>query len=277
MTYSRLAGVRPLVVACSVLLMFVAWASWFTGEPGLAQNQNFIVTASLQSVSGGVSQYGIAIQGANSQSASQQAVGNWNSYVQSRASWSLSSASVTRVANANWTARQSGSPVITAQQLANAATQLINGTLVTLNASQQQSLLAQNAAISTSGGYFSPNAIDPNVTATQNGDGTWTVSVVASEFSSLKSFFQQNAPGTVSSGQNFYPAEAVMIAYCAATGDLGYDSGYISGMKQMIGAAIGMDLTAQQLFGNNGYMARRPLSTFLTEGNTSQFFTSLGF
>jgi hypothetical protein len=146
-----------------------------------------------------------------------------------------------------------------------------------MSGSQQQSLYAQYAAITVPNGYFAPNATDPNITATQNQYGTWTVSVSPNEFSDLKAFFQQNAPGMMSSGSNFYPAEAVMVAYAAATGDRGYDTAYVNSMKSMIGATTGVDMTNQVLFGDHGYMVRRPMVFFFTESNLNQFFTSLGF
>ena len=36
-------------------------------------------------------------------------------------------------------------------------------------------------------------------------------------------------------------------------------------------------MSSNLLYGDNGYMIRRPMHTFLTESNISQFFTDLGF
>lgn len=81
----------------------------------------------------------------------------------------------------------------------------------------------------------------------------------------------------VSSSSNFYPGEAVMVMYSLATGDMGYDNSFITSATQLVGNATGVSMSGQLLYGDNGYMIRRPLHTFLTEANISQFFSNLGF
>lgn len=224
-----------------------------------------------------MAQYGIAELGSTSSSSDLQAMTNWNNYINARCGWSFSSSDLNRLATADYNARQSGSPTITPQQLANAITSIVNSTLSTMSASQQQALLIQNLSISVPNGTFALNATDPNVSATQNGNGMWTVSVNAAEFSGRKSFFKQYAPGMVSSPSNFYPGEALMVTYSLATGDMGYDNTFISSATQLVGNATGVNMSNQLLYGDNGYMIRRPLHTLLTEANISQFFSSLGF
>ncbi len=104
---------------------------------------------------GGMAQYGTAEQVSTSLSATQQAVNNWNGYIGSRADWYFSSSDVTTIADADWNARQAGSPTITASQMASAANQLIVNTLATMSASNQESLFNQYAYVS------SPNGGDP--------------------------------------------------------------------------------------------------------------------
>lgn len=147
--------------------------------------------------------------------------------------------------------------------------------LATMTASQQQALYNANISISVPNGQYGMNAPDPNVSATENGSGIWTISISPNEFTQAKTFFQTYAPSMVSSGPNFYPGEAMMVTYSLASGDLGYDNYYINNEIQMAEQATG--LYVQQLYGANGYLLRRPLGTFLTESNISQFFSDLGF
>ena len=232
-----------------------------------------------------MAQYAAAEQNASSESASVQAVRDWNAYIDGRAGWDLSASDVTTIGDADWNARQAGSPTIAAQQIANAATQIINNTLSTMSASQQESTFEQYEYLTTpiaidppyvTQGTFAANWADPIVTATQNGSGTWTVSVSADEFSSLKSFFQQEAPGMMSAGSNFNPGEAMIVLYSAATCDRGYGNGFTSDMAGLYATSTG--LTPGTLpFGSSGYVCRRPVGTFLTESDLSQLFSDLGF
>lgn len=244
-----------------------------------AQSGGFVAEEALQDAAGGgMATYGIAEQTAGSVSEDLQAVTNWNSYISGRSVWSLSSSDLSRLSTANWNARQAGAPVITAQQLANAATTLINATLATMSASQQQTIFQQNTTISVPYGSYTfsqPGA--SYVSATENSNGTWSVTVSSGAFSDEKTFLQTNAPGMVSSSANFYPEEAILVVYCLATGDQGFDDTYLNATASVLGPSLGVNMSGQALFGTNGYLVRRPLSTFLTEPNISQFFTNLGF
>ncbi len=203
---------------------------------------------------------------------------NWNNYINARCAWSLSSSDLSRLANADYNARHAGAPTITPQQLATAITSIVNSTLSTMSASQQQSLFNRYASIAVPNiGQFGLNTADQNVSVVQNGNGTWTATVSSAEFSGRKGFFQQYAPDMVSSSSNFYPGEAVMVMYSLATGDMGYDNSFITSATQLVGNATGVSMSGQLLYGDNGYMIRRPLHTFLTEANISQFFSNLGF
>jgi len=221
--------------------------------------------------------YGAAELSSTSPSSDLQALTSWNNYINARCAWSLPSAELGRLANADYNERQAGSPTITAQQLANAMTSIINLTLSTMSASQQQALFNQYIAIAVPNGQLYVNSPDPNVSATQNSDGTWTVSVSAAEFSGRKGFFQQYAPDMVSSSSNFYPGEAIMVMYSLAAGDMGYGDSFITSATQLVGNATGVSMSGQLLYGNSGYMIRRPLGTFLTTTNIDQFFSDLGF
>lgn len=142
---------------------------------------------------------------------------------------------------------------------------------------QQQTIFEENVTIAVPNSQFGLNTPDSNVSATENANGTWTVSVSAAEFTQRKSFYQTYAPSMVSSYSNFYPGEAVMVTYSLATGDMGYDNAFISGAKELVGNATGVSMNSQFLYGDSGYLLRRPLHTFLTETNISQFFSDLGF
>jgi hypothetical protein len=242
----------------------------------LAQSSDWVAEA-IQSSSGGMAQYGAAELTASSASADLTAVTNWNTYINSRSAFSFSSSQLNSLATADYNARRAGQPTITAQQIATAATSIINSTLSTMSASQQAALFTQNIAVSVPNGKIYVNNPDPNVTATESSSGTWTVTVSATEFSNRKTFFQTYAPGMVSTYANFYPGEAVMVTYSLATGDLGYDSSFIESAVQGVANATGVSMSSNLLYGTNGYLVRRPLSTFLTSTNINQFFTDLGF
>lgn len=224
-----------------------------------------------------MAQYGAAELSSTSASSDLQAMTNWNNYINARCAWSLSSSDLSRLATADYNARQAGAPTITPQQLASAITSVVNSTLSTMSASQQQALFNRDFSVAAANGQFGLNTADPNVSVIQNGNGTWTATVSSAEFSGRKGFFQQYAPDMVSSPSNFYPGEAVMVMYSLATGDMGYDNSFISSATQLVGNATGVSMSGQLLYGDNGYMIRRPLHTFLTESNISQFFSNLGF
>jgi hypothetical protein len=249
----------------------------------LYSSGTFDAAKALQDTSGGMAQYGYAIQQATDFTTDFQAVSNWNTYIASRSSWSMSSTISSRLANADWNARQAGSPTITAQQLANAINHLINSVLGTMTASQQLSLLRQNMGVPTPKGLWSLVPDNPNyggasyVSATQNPGGTWTVTISPDLFSRRKAFFQKYAPGMVSSPSNLYPAEAMLVTYSLVTDDKGYNDSTISSLKAWIGDATGVDMTNQQLYGPSGYFARRPLGLFFTDATLGQFFADLGF
>ncbi len=80
----------------------------------------------------------------------------------------------------------------------------------------------------------------------------------------------------VSSGSNFYPGEAMLVFYSAATGDLGYGGSFTTNMSQIYGAMTGL-YPGTYPFGDGGYTCKRPLNAFLTEANLGQLFSSLGF
>lgn len=235
---------------------------------------------SLQDSSGGMAQYGYAIKQASSLSADVQALVSWNTYLNSRCGWSMSSTLVDRLASGDWNGRQAGSPTITPQQLASAISNLINSVLGTMTASQQLAMFSQNMSVLTPKGALGLNndyMWSKYVSATQNSDGTWTVTVSASAFLARKSFFQSYAPGMVTSSTNFYPGEALMIVLSLATGDRGFNDAHESRVRTMVQDLTGVDMSNQSLYGNSGYFARRPLSTFLTDSTLGQFFSNLGF
>ena len=93
----------------------------------------------------------------------------------------------------------------------------------------------------------------------------------------MKANMNSMAPGMFTTSANFYPGEAMLVAYSVATWDMGYGDGYTTKMKQRLSDLTGLDMTNQSLFGQNGYLIRRPIRTFLTDAAISQFFTDLGF
>lgn len=270
---------RILLVSFVSVLLLVIFVLWlFPRHSNSVLAQSGWVAGSLGDTSGGgMAQYGAAELTSTSSSSDLQALTNWNNYINARCGWSLSSADLSRLANADYNARQASAAKITPQQLANAINSIVNSTLNTMSASQQQSLFDQEVAISVPNGEFLVNTPDQNVSATQNSNGTWTVNVSANEFSARKSFYQTYAPSMVSSSSNFYPGEAIMVTYSLASGDFGYNNSFISSATQLVGNATGVSMSSNLLYGDNGYMIRRPMHAFLTESNISQFFSDLGF
>jgi hypothetical protein len=239
----------------------------------------FNAAQSLLDTSGGMAQYGYAVQQATSLSANYQAIANWNTYISSRCGWSMSSTAYTRLATGDWNARGAGPPSITPQQLADAINHLINSVLSTMTASQQIALLRQNDTLSTPKGTMGLQAEIPinYISANQNADGTWTVAVSPNLFAKRKSFFQSHAPGMVSSSANFYPAETMLVTYSLAAGDRGFGDSYVSRAKTLISDFSGLDMTNAKLYGPSGYLNRRPLNIFFTDATLAQFFSDLGF
>ena len=238
---------------------------------------SFNPQAMIAEPNGGVAQYGIAMMNSTSAAATLAAIQNFNAYAAGRSGWSLSSANVNRLATADWNARAAGNPAITAQQIATAATALINNQLATMTAAQQQSMIISNLSISTPSGRLGLNPGYPYVSEIQNPNGTFTFTVTADAFSVSKADFQQLAPTMISAGSNFYPAEAVLVGYSVASWDMGFGNDFIAAVQNRLGNLTGLNLTNQPLYGPQGYMIRRPLTTFLTDQAMSQFFTSLGF
>ncbi len=233
--------------------------------------------AQLQEVDGGMAQYGATLLNSTSSSATLQAVTNWNSYVNSRTGWSMPPTLVSRIATAHWGARQRGAPTITPQQLATAATHLINNRLNSMTVSQQQALFQQMYSTHTPKGKIGLSPHYSHITSTLNTNGLWSVVVDPTAFSTMKTDQATLAPGMYNSSSNFYPGEAVVVMYSVATWDMGYGNSYVSKVKTRLGGITGSDLTNQNLFGDNGYLIRRPISTFLTGAALGQFFTELGF
>lgn len=69
----------------------------------------------------------------------------------------------------------------------------------------------------------------------------------------------------------------MMVMYSLAIGDMGYDNSFVNTEMQTVGNATGISMSSNLLYGDNGYLIRRPLQTFLSESNISQFFSDLGF
>lgn len=233
--------------------------------------------AALQDPNGGMAQYGAAMQTSQSKSITLQTLTNWNTYIASRSGWSMSSTLLSRLATADWNARQAGSPALTAQQLATAATQLINNQLNTMTAAQQNALFTACFSVQTPKGTIGLNPNYPYISASQNGGGQWSVTVQPAAFSSRKTDFATLAPGMVSSGALFYPGEAMLVMYSVATWDMGYDNAFISKATQRISDLTGLSPTGLVLYGDNGYLIRRPIAQFGTAAAIGQFFTTLGF
>jgi len=262
------------IVSLSVLFLSHTWKAKRTVTAFAAQEWE---QAALQSSNGGMAQYGTAMQGSQSSSATLQALSNWNTYVASRSGWSMSSTLLSRLATADWNARQAGAPTLTAQQLATAATDLINNQLKTMTAAQQNALFAACFSVQTPKGKIGLNPNYPYISGSQNGSGQWTVTVQPTAFSSRKTDFATLAPGMVSSYSNFYPGEAMLVVYSVATWDTGYGSGFIPKATQRIADLTGLSTAGLRLYGDNGYLIRRPIAQFVSSTSLSQFFTELGF
>jgi len=127
------------------------------------------------------------------------------------------------------------------------------------------------------GTTYSPNSGFDGVTVTQNADGTFAVTVSGTVFSNRKTLFQQKSPGMVSGGSSFYPAEAELVIYSVAAGDMGWSNDTLATIKSNIASATGLDMSTRSLFGNQGYLARRPLGQFGDETAMAQLFSDLGF
>lgn len=237
----------------------------------------FNAAVSVQGANGGMAQYGIAMQQASTLTATQQALTSWNTYVGSRSGWTMSSPAASRLANADYNARQSGPPAITAQQLAGAASHLINAVLQNLSPGQAQALFRGTCVVNTPKGTWGPCPNYPYVSIAVSSAGTYSATVSPDAFARRKSEFLSFSGQMVSSSTNFYPAEGVMVLYSIASWDMGYDNNFITRAKQGISDLTGVDMTNQALYGDNGYLVRRPLSLFLTDQNLSQFYADLGF
>lgn len=271
--------VPRLLVSFGVVLLLLAGLERQGNDSSSVQaHQNDAIAQQIRSSDGGMASYGSGIEGATSLPATQQAVSRWSSYTHARSAWGFSTTSVSRLANADWHARQAGPPAITAQQMAGAVNHLIATKLGAMTAQQQLALYSQMMFEETpKGRIYSPNSGTYDVTAVTNANGTYTVTVSPAAFSKRKGFFQQKAPGMVSSYSSFYPAEASIVFYSLASGDQGYGNDYLNKIKKKIGDVTGLDMTNRSLFGDNGYLARRPLSVFCDQAGMDQFFTDLGF
>lgn len=233
----------------------------------------------LQDPVDGVAQYGLAMQQSTSSTATQQAISNWNTYITGRSEYGLglSTTLISRLSTADWNARVAGPSQITAQRLADATNQLIGAQLAAMSAAQQQALFQTMLAEATPKMTLVLNQVNPYVSASQNPDGTWVVTVSAGIFSDRKDFLQQQAPGMMSSSANFYPGEAVLVFYSVVSDDLGYGGNFASSMKKALQDFTGLDMTNRFLYGDHGYFRRRPLTTFLTGQAMSQLYSALGF
>jgi hypothetical protein len=182
-----------------------------------------------------------------------------------------------RLATAEWSRHQSGMQTITPEQLANATATLINSKLAAMTAQEQQAMYEAMMSVITIKGKHGLNAELSYITATQGPDGKWTVAVNPLAFSERKLFYQQNSPGMVSSGTNFYPGEAVLVFYSLLAGDVGFGGVYPDLCRHSVQDMTAVDMTNNYLFGEQGYLYRRPLSTFLTEQAVGNWFSALGF
>ncbi len=264
-----------VIVTLPALFLLHTWKANRTVTAFAAQES--WTQAALQSSNGGMAQYGAAMQTSPSSSATLATLSNWNTYVASRSGWSISSTLLSRLATADWNARHAGAPTLTAQQLATAATQLINNQLNTMTTAQQNALFAACFSVQTPKGKIGLNPNYPYISASQNASGQWSATVQPSAFSSRKTDFATLAPGMVSSSANFYPGEAMLVAYSVATWDMGYGNGFVSKATQRISDLTGLSTTGLVLYGDNGYLIRRPIAQFVTATALSQFFTQLGF
>ncbi|MFQ5723413.1 MAG: hypothetical protein ACE5G6_02885 [Terriglobia bacterium] len=273
-----LAAIAICVAAGSFLLFYPNRDKERFGDSSvLAATSSSSAAQYFQATEGGMAQYGYALQQSTSPSQTLQALAEWNTYVSVRSEWLMSSTLVQRLAVADWNARQAGAPTITPEQLATAATNLINAKLSTMTAEQQLAGFKAMMVVDTPKGSYGPNADYEHVSGTQNPDGTWRVTVSPQAFSERKTDFAQLAPGMVSSSTNFYPGEAVLVLYSVAADDPGFGGQYVAILKDWLERMTGLDMSNRVLYGENGFAARRPLTTFLTEESMSQLFSELGF
>jgi hypothetical protein len=232
--------------------------------------------ALFQSQQGGMGPYISAISGATTAAQNLQAVSDLNTYMRSRSNWSMSSDLVTRLANADWQARQAGPPRITPTQAAAAATSLINSVLGSMTAAEQQSMLAANAGEQTPKVHLGFNANVPNVSAVQGADGKWVVTVAPEAFSRRKAALR-SLGAAMTDSSNFYPSEVLVTAYSLASGDMGFGNDFLDRMRKGLTDLTGLDMTNRVLFGDSGYLVRRPLQRFLTSVTLNTYFSALGF
>lgn len=273
-----------LILGAFVLAAFAVLLFWTRRDPARLTSHALAASGGgsypaaqyLQTTDGGMAQYGYAQQQSTSLSQTLQATADWNSYITSRSQWGLTATLIDRLAVADWNARQAGSPTITAAQLATTATNLINQKLATMTTAQIEEGAQQMYTELTPKGRYGLNQPYPHASA-QKISGVWRVTIAPEAFSETKADFAALAPGMVSSSANFYPGEAVMVAYAVASGDPGYGSQFITDSKRNIADLTGLDMSQRYLFGENGYQFRRPLETFLTETAMNQFFSELGF
>lgn len=224
-----------------------------------------------------MAQYGLTLQNSTSEKATLQALSDWNSYIKGRCNWMMSTAMLNRLATADWEARHAGPPMITAEKLANASNHLIRNQLASMTAAQQQALVLQMFKASTPKGTLGLNPNYEYATGSRNPDGTFTLIVQLGAFSDMKTNMGSMAPGIFSTSTNFYPGEAMMVAYSVATWDMGYGDSYVTRVKQRLADLTGLNMADKSLYGQEGYLIRRPITTFLTEAAISQFFADLGF
>jgi hypothetical protein len=233
----------------------------------------------LQNSTGGMATYGYSLQNSTGLSQTQKACSDWNAYILTRSQWSMSTTLISRLANADWGARQAGAPTITSQNLANATNHLLANAMSGMTASQQQAAWKNIAMIQTPKGNLSLNYKYPFVSAVKGSDGRWQVTISASAFTQRKQDFKNLAPGMLNatSATTFYPADAMLVFYSVATADMGFGGTFTSRAKSQLASMTGLDMTTKYLFGETGYLVRRPCSTYLTQEAMSQFFSDLGF
>ncbi|MGH9778114.1 MAG: hypothetical protein ACRD5I_06850 [Candidatus Acidiferrales bacterium] len=273
-----------LLLALAIIALAAFFLLWsgvpkHTSAPSvaLAASEPFAAAQYLQASPGGMAQYGYAMQQSSSSSATLQALSNWNGYINPRSQWSLSGTLLTRLALADWNARQTGPPQVTPQQLADAATRLINARLASMTAQQQADGFKRMMVEVTPKGALGINPDNPYISATRQSDGRWTVTVSPEMFSKRKAVLSKLAPGMLSASTNFYPGEAILVCYSVASDDLGFGGDFEPKVKKVLTDATGLDMTNRSLYGENGYLFRRPLNTSLTDGAVSLFLSDLGF
>ncbi len=266
-------------------LVVVGFAWWFrtsrqtVGVIAATGGGEFSAASYLQASDGGMAQFGVRLQQSASPSETLQTLSDWNSYVVSRSEWGLGLTAplLDRLATADWNARKAGSPQITAEQLATAVTNLINARLASMTAEQQVALFWAMMTELTPKGRLGLNQKEDYVSAVKQGDGRWTVTISSAAFAGGKATFSQWAPGMVSNSTNFYPGEAILVFYFLASGDTGFGGDFSSKVRKALTDLTGLDMANRYLYGERGYLVRRPLQTFLTEQAMGQLFGELGF